>query len=69
MLCYAINWYKGQNQRCTLDVCLELWVVAIGLVLAEFEAACATKHHIYNADISKRRDNPLTNGAAGAKAD
>ena len=66
---YAVDRDQRKDYRGLLDICLELGVLAVGLVLAEFQSACPTEHHIDDADISEGGDYPLPEGAAGSEAD
>ena len=59
MLGYAVDWNKRQDDGRALDVGLELGVFTIDLCLAQLKAASTTKHHIDDADITQRRNNPL----------
>ena len=66
---YTVDRNQRKDYRGLLDIGLELRVLAVGLVLAEFESACPAEHHIDDTDISERGDYPLPEGAAGSEAD
>lgn len=52
-----------------LDICLELRILSIGLILTEFETTGTTEHHIDNTHITKCCNHPLPYCTAGADAD
>ena len=63
-----VYWYKWKDKRCSLDIPLELGVIAIYLGLTKLQAACATEHDIDDAEISDAGDNPLPQIAACSEA-
>ena len=52
MLSHAVDRHKWQDKGATFDIGLELRVCAIDLLLAQLEAASATKHNIDNSRIA-----------------
>ena len=52
-----------------MNVSLELWILAVNLLLTHFKASCAAEHYVYDSAVPKCCYNPLPRCAGGAKAD
>ena len=59
VLLHTVDRNEWQKDRGLLYICLILRVSSIGSVLTDFESACSAEHHIYDADVSNRCNDPL----------